>query len=90
MSDKLSIKDFANHLPAHSSYDQIQSQIKASCDKLQESIMEEFELLKRVTDSKVVKLRQEFDISLLLKSIEKKADKKETDKEFHDIDSKIS
>ena len=41
--------------------------------------MEEFELLKRVTDSKVVKLRQEFDISLLLKSIEKKADKKDMD-----------
>lgn len=52
--------------------------------------MEKFELLKRVTDSKVVKLRQEFDISLLLKSIEKKADKKDMDKQIHDIDSKIS
>ena len=42
--------------------------------KLVTGMHEEFDEIKRVTDAKVVKLRQEFDLQTILRNIDKKAD----------------
>ena len=50
----------------------------------------EFEEIKRAVDAKVVKVRQEFDIGLLRRMIEKKAEVAEMQSNFELVDMKIT
>ena len=85
----MSKADFSNHLPPHLVEENLKANISETCDGQMGDLLRRFEEMQVQVDQKVVSLRQDFDMSLLKKSIEKKANRADLSTMFDNHDYKL-
>lgn len=77
--EKVSKSDFVDHLPEYLTPEALDNRIKDICDTGISRVMSEFQGMRAAVDKKMVKIRQEFDMTFLRKQIDKKANKNDLD-----------
>lgn len=87
--DKLSKADIMDALPAYLHEEQLMQTIDQISQRKVNAVKEQFEELRMQVDHKIVSIRQEFDMSLLRKWVEKKADRTELSTMFDNHDYKL-
>ena len=87
--DKVSKSDFIHNLPVYLVEQNMQINIRETCEVLNNELKKKFEDLQKQVDQRLVSLRQDFDMVSLKRSIEKKSDKAETQQMYGNHDEKL-
>lgn len=87
--DKVSKGDFVNNLPAYLVEQNLQMNVRETCEVLNNEMRKRFEELQRQVDQRLVSLRQDFDMNSLRRSIDKKSDRTDMQTMFDNHDYKL-